>query len=244
MTINLNPDHKLARIAGLLYLILLPTTGPAVFSGKLAVMGDAAATLSKVQAGEATFRLLIAVGAVGFIDYLVLAFLLHRLFSTINKTAAGLMLAFVAISVTLSLAALAGKIDVLYLLNSSPALSVDQLRTQVVLALHSSNNLMQMSIIFWGLWLFPLGWLVFRSGFVPRFLGVMLMLGGFWYLFVFFGTVFDLDYENKTFHAVVGIISGIPGVIGELGTALWLLVMGTRTGMRREKRADSARRGQ
>ena len=80
----------------------------------------------------------------------------------------------------------------------------------------------------WGLWLFPFGWLVFRSGFVPRFLGVMPMPGGFWYLLVFFGTVFDSGYETKTFHAVVGIISGVPSVIGELGTALWLLVMGTR----------------
>jgi len=228
MTINLNSEHKLARIAGLLYLILLPTAGPAVFGGKLAVAGDAATTLSNVQSGEAAFKLLIAIGAAGFIDYLVVAVLLHRLFSTINKTAANLLLAFVAVSVTLSLAALARKVDVLYLLNSSSVLSADQLRTQVVLALHSSNNLMQVSIIFWGLWLFPFGWLVFRSGFVPRFLGVMLMLGGFWYLFVFFGTVFDLDYETKIFHTVVGIISGVPSVIGELGTALWLLVMGTR----------------
>lgn len=97
-----------------------------------------------------------------------------------------------------------------------------------MLALHSSNNLMLVSIIFWGLWLFPLGWLVFRSGFAPRVLAVLLMLGGFFYVFTFVGTVFDSDYQNTLFARVVGIISGIPSVIGEVGTALWLLIMGVR----------------
>ena len=87
---------------------------------------------------------------------------------------------------------------------------------------------MLVSIIFWGLWLFPLGWLVFRSGFVPKILGVLLILGGFWYVSIFVGTVFDPGYQNTIFASIIGIISGIPSVMGELGTAIWLLIMGTR----------------
>jgi hypothetical protein len=224
----LNSNDKLARITGLVYVFLLPTTGPAFYSGQLAVTGDAATTLANVQASQTVFELLIVVGAVGFIDYLILAFLLHRLFSPISKIAAGVMLAFVVVSVPLSLAAMARRMDVLSLLDNSSLLGTDQLQRQVFLALHSSNNLMLASVIFWGLWLFPLGWLVYRCGFVPKVLGVLLMLGGFWYVFIFVGTVFDPEYPNTMFARVVGIISGVPSVIGELGTALWLLIRGVR----------------
>ena len=97
-----------------------------------------------------------------------------------------------------------------------------------MLALQSSNNLMLMSAIFWGLWLFPLGWLVFRSGFVPKVLGVLLMIGGFWYSLIFVGTLLDPDYQNTLIARVISFVSGVPSVIGELGTALWLLFVGMR----------------
>jgi hypothetical protein len=224
-------NDKLARLAGLLYVILLPTTGPAYYSGQLAVAGDAAATLAYLEANRTLFELAIFVGAVGFIDFLLLGLVLHRLFSPVGKTAASLMLAFIATSVPLSLAALARRIDVLSLLDgaeSLPALGGDQLQAQVVLALHSSNNLMLTSIIFWGLWMIPLGWLVIRSGFVPRVLGILLIVGSVFYVLTFVGTVFDMTYANKLFARIVGIVSGIPGGICEMATALWLLIMGAR----------------
>ena len=92
-------------------------------------------------------------------------------------------------------------------------------------------------MIFWGLWLFPLGWLMFRSGFAPRVFGVLLMLGGLWYVSIFVGTVFDPAYESTLFARIVGIVSGIPGQFGELGTALWLLIMGAREGKTAVRRA-------
>jgi Domain of unknown function (DUF4386) len=224
-------NDKLARLAGLLYVILLPTTGPAYYSGQLAVAGDAAATLAYLEANRTLFELAIFVGAIGFIDFLLLGLVLHRLFSPVSKAAASLMLAFIATSVPLSLAAMARRIDVLSLLDGAErghALGGDQLQVQVMLALHSSNNLMLGSIIFWGLWIIPLGWLVIRSGFVPRVLGILLIVGSVFYVLTFVGTVFDTSYENSPFARIVGIVSGIPSVIGELGTALWLLIMGVR----------------
>ena len=108
---------------------------------------------------------------------------------------------------------MARRIDVLSLLDGAErghALGGDQLQVQVMLALHSSNNLMLGSIIFWGLWIIPLGWLVIRSGFVPRVLGILLIVGSVFYVLTFVGTVFDTSYENSLFARIVGIVSGIP----------------------------------
>jgi hypothetical protein len=225
-------DNRLARFAGLLYLILLPTCGFGMFgAGRLVVAGNPSATFANIQTSRTLFELAILSGAVGFIDFLIVGLVFHRLFGPVSKSAANLMLAFVAVSVPLSLAALARRLDVLPLLDAARGLFViggDQLPAQVMLALNGSDNLMRMSLIFWGLWLFPLGWLMFRSGFAPRALGVLLILGGFWYVCIFIGGVFNPAYESTLFARIVGFVSGIPGQIGELGTALWLLIMGAR----------------
>jgi Domain of unknown function (DUF4386) len=221
-------DDKHARLAGLLYLILLLTAGPAYFSGRLGVTGDAAGTLAGIQAGRTLFEVMIIAGVVGFVDYLILAAVLYRVFSRVGKNAATLMLIFVVASVPLSLAALARRTDVLSLLDGAKdlGLSGDQLAAQVMLAMRSANGLMQLSIIFWGLWLFPLGWLILRSGFVPKVLGILLMVGGFFYILAFVGTVIEPAYDSTLFARIVGIISGVPDMVGELGTGLWLLVKG------------------
>lgn len=69
---------------------------------------------------------------------------------------------------------------------------------------------------------------MFQSGFAPRVFYVLLVLGGIFYVLGFAGPVFNTDYENTVFGRIVGISCGIPGVIGELGTALWLSIRGTR----------------
>jgi len=229
-------NNKLARLAGLLYLILLPTTGLWYGTARSLMAGDADATLAKVQASRKLFEVAIVAGAAGYVDYLIIGLVFYQLFSPVSKRAASLLLAFVAASVPLALAAVARQIDVLSLLDGAkdlPAVGGDPLQihlmqAQVIQALHSSNNLFLMTNIFSGLWLIPLGWLMFRSGFAPRILYVMLMLGGVFYVLGFAGPVFNADYENTVFGRIVGISCGIPGVIGELGTGLWLLIRGAR----------------
>jgi hypothetical protein len=97
-----------------------------------------------------------------------------------------------------------------------------------MLALHSYSNVFLTSTIFWGLWLIPLGWLVFRSSFMPRVLGLLLMYASLFYLISFVGTVFDTSYANSPFARIAGILTGIPSVSTEMATALWLLIMGAR----------------
>jgi hypothetical protein len=232
----LTSNDKLARLAGLLYVMLWPTTGLWYGTWRTLMAGDAAATLAHIQTSRTLFELAIVAGAAGFVVYLVLGIVLYRLFSSVSHSAASLLLAFVAASVPLSLAAVARQIDVVSLLDGGkglPALSggqlqVDLMQAQVMLALHSYDHLFLITTIFSGLWLIPLGWLMFRSGFAPRLLCVLLLLGCIFYVSSFVGTVFNRDYANTVLGRIIGISCGIPGLMGELGTALWLLIKGAR----------------
>src|SRR5712671_7609216 len=125
----MNSTNKVARLAGLLYLILLPTTGLWYGTWGPLVTGDPGATVAHLQASRTLFEIALIAGAVGFVDYLILGLVLYRLFSEAGKAAAGLLLAFVAVSVPLSLAAVARQNDVLSLLDWGkrlPGLGADQ----------------------------------------------------------------------------------------------------------------------
>jgi hypothetical protein len=80
--------------------------------------------------------------------------------------------------------------------------------------------------LFWGLWLLPFGILVYKSGFLPRFLGVWLILNGFAYLVQNFAGVVLPQYAD-----IVGTIT-FPFQLGEVATVLWLIVMGAKESVR------------
>lgn len=102
--------------------------------------------------------------------------------------------------------------------------STKQLQSRVMLNLAQYNNGMRIVHIFSGLWLFPFGYLVFKSGFLPKILGVLLMLGSFGYLLNFAGYTLIPNYSK------VGISSyiSLPASIGEIGTCIWLLIIGVK----------------
>jgi hypothetical protein len=91
--------------------------------------------------------------------------------------------------------------------------------------LDSYNNGIEISQIFWGLWLFPFGYLVYKSGFLPKNLSILLVAGCFGYLIAFFGGFLFPNFHKTTFSTIVGL----PASIGEIGVCLWLLIMGTNT---------------
>jgi hypothetical protein len=78
--------------------------------------------------------------------------------------------------------------------------------------------------IFWGLWLFPLGYLIFKSAIIPKFLGVLLMLGCLSYLINFLGNALFSNYADLGISSFVRL----PATLGEIGTCLWLLIMGAK----------------
>jgi Domain of unknown function (DUF4386) len=222
-----------ARTAGLLYLIVVLTGifSIAYLPSQLIVRGDAAATFAHISANSPLLRLGIAAGFVCYIAYTMLPLVLYKLLESVNKKAAVLMVVFALIGVTISFVNLFHRLDLLSLTNQSPYLSaftLEQLQAMVMLCLDAYRHGIVVCEIFWGLWLLPFGYLVYRSGFLPKTLGVLLMLGCFGYLIeVFASTIFP---AFNTFR-YAGFVT-LPASIGEIGTCLWLLIIGVRESKR------------
>jgi len=218
--------NQVARLAGLTYFILV-LTGIfylAYVPKQFFVSGDAAATVNNILNNEFLFRVGIFVGVISSITYLLLPFVLYKLFESVNRTAAFLMVALSVVSVPLSLAYTISLLDILRLLSGAQYLEplpLEQIQTQAMLAFYSYINGMAIVKVFWGLWLFPFGYLAFRSNYIPKIFGITLMLGCFSYLIKFTGGILFPAFDIPSF-------VGYPSSFGEIGTCLWLLIMGVK----------------
>jgi Domain of unknown function (DUF4386) len=215
-----------ARLAGLIYLVVVITGlfSLAYVPSQLIVWDNAATTVNNILASEFLFRLDIVSGLLCYTCFFILPFVLYKLFSPVNKTCAVLMVALAAVSVPISFFNLINKLDIISLLSESlfsNAFEPQQLHAQVMLLLESYNNGISAVQIFWGLWLFPFGYLVFKSSYLPKILGVLLMIGCVGYLVQFFVVILAPNFDMPGF-------VGLPGSIGEIGTCLWLLIMGVK----------------
>jgi Domain of unknown function (DUF4386) len=227
---NVIDRKKTARIAGSLYL-LLAVTG--FFSlryvpSKLIVWDSASKTFHNIVASETLFRLDILTGIIGYTGFLILPFVLYKLLNHINKMFATGMVVLAVVSVLLSYTYLLYKFDVLTLIHASDYLntfSADQLHTQVLLYLQFYDNGILLASILWGLWLFPFGYLVYKSEFLPKMIGIFLMVGCFGYQIDF---LFHYFMADKYDAMGISNLVRLPGSLGELGICLWLLIVGTR----------------
>lgn len=222
-----NVQKASARTAGWLYLIVVVTGffSLAYVPSQLTVPGNAAATVSRIVASESLFRCGIVAGLICYTAFLLLPFALYRLLSPVNRNVAVLMVAFAVASVPISFLNTLNKLDILSLLSGADylqALTADQLQAQVMLKLASYGNGLLVLKVFWGLWLLPFGYLVFKSGFLPRILGILLMIGCLGYLIDFFGRALLPGYTDTP----IGRFVRLPAALGEIGTCLWLLIVG------------------
>ena len=222
-------SNKTARTAGALYLIVVATMmfSLAYVPSQINVPGNAPATFNNIVAHESLFRLGIVSGLVGYIAFLLLPLVLYKLLQGVNRNAALLMVAFAVVSVPVSFVNMLHKFDVLTLLSGAEylrAFTTEQLQAQAMLSLDAYGNGILVSKIFWGLWLLPFGYLVFKSGFLPKILGILLMLGCFGYLGDFLGRSLFPGYAET---AIARFIT-LPASLGEIGTCLWLLIVGIR----------------
>lgn len=209
------------RIAGLLYLVVVIT---GIFSlgyvpSKLIVWDNPSVTFSNITNSELLFRLGIVSGLICYTFFLFLPFALYKLLKSVNKTYAIYMVALAVVSVPISFVNMLNKFAVLSIINSN-ADKIDQM--MFYLNQYDYGNLIVQ--IFWGLWLFPLGYLIFKSGIIPKFLGVLLMLGCISYLVNFFGNALFPNYPELGISSYVRL----PASLGEIGTCLWLLIMGAK----------------
>ena len=223
----MHPPKKAARIAGAVYLSMI-VTGP--FSliyvpSKLIVSGNAAATADNILAHETMIRLAILADLAGSVIFICLAIALYRLLSGVSKTWAGLMVAFVLVSAAVGFLNTLNNIAALTLFRGADFLAVfDKPQRDALgmlfIRLHTQGIFIDE--IFWGLWLFPFGLLVFRSGFLPRFLGVWLMINCFGYVVLSATALFFPDYYEAAFRY------SQPVLFGELAIMLWLLIKGAK----------------
>src|SRR5205809_4817636 len=221
----MHPLKKAARVAGAIYLSMV-ITGP--FSliyvpSKLIVRGNAAATAENILAHETMFRLAILADLIGAVIFIGLAIALYRLLSNVNKTWAALMVAFVLVSAAIGFLNTLNNIAALTLFRGADFLAVFDKPQRDALAylfvrLHSQG--ISIDEIFWGVWLFPFGLLVFRSGFLPRWIGVWLMINCFGYVVLSVIGFFFPAYDDKAFLYLQ------PVLFGELAIMLYLLIKG------------------
>src|SRR5437763_4039194 len=183
----MNSVKKQARVAGVLYLL---ASIPAPFCliyvpSKLIVPGDATATADHVRASGTLLRFGIASELISSIVFIFVVLALYRLLKGVNKNHALAMAILLLVSIPISLLNVLNDIAALILVSGADFLSgfeKGQLDALVYLFLRLHGQGFVVVEIFWGLWLFPFGVLVIRSGFIPRFLGVLLFIAGFGYL--------------------------------------------------------------
>lgn len=224
----MTPKNKSARVAGLLYLILIIA---GIFNllyipSQFVDWESASATFKNITSSELLFRLGIVSGIVAFLAFTILPLALYRLLHEVNKTYASLMVIFALISVPISFVNILEKFSILTLISKPEYLlhvGKPELQTQVMMHLANYRNGIELSQVFWGLWLLPFGYLVYKSGFLPKVLGIFLMAGCFGYLATFFGGFLYPDFYTTLFSDIVGI----PASVGEIGICVWLLIMGT-----------------
>ena len=218
--------NKTARFAGLLYLTMIigGIISLAYIPSQLIISESASKTLENIINSEFLFIIGMAIGIITFLIHILLPLVLHKLLHKINKFHANLMVIFSLISVTIFFVNILNKFSVLTLIkNTEYTQSTIELQNQVMFYIDNYNNGLEISQIFWGLWLFPFGYLVYKSGFLPKFLGLLLMVGCFGYLITFFGGFLFSNYNNT----IISEIAGYPAPLGEFGICLWLLIMGT-----------------
>ena len=223
----MNPVNKTARRAGLLYLIYMVfhISADVIGRSRLIVFGDAATTARNIAASASQFRIGIMGDLVAAALFLLTAWALYVLLKPVNENIALLFLLLnltgVAIQCSSDLFLFASQL----LLSGADYLKVfqaDQLPALAMLSLYLYKNGFMIAQLFYGAWLFPLGYLVFKSGILPRILGIVLMLHCAFWLMTFLQSFLFPGFEAITY------VSYPLGFIAEFGLTLWLLIMGAK----------------
>jgi hypothetical protein len=215
------------RFAGLLYLLtsIVGFFAMAYVPSKLIVHGNAAATANNIAASETLFRLGVTGELIGMAGFIFVALALYDLLKGVNRRHASLMVILIVVSVPIAFLNELNSIAALVLVRGADFLSIFEKPQRDALAmlflkLHGQGFVV--AEIFWGLWLFPLGLLVYRSRFLPRFLGVWLALAGLAWVILSLTGVLLPQYQDK-----VDTYSQ-PAFFGELAFMFWLLIKGAK----------------
>ena len=236
----MNSAKRLARIAGVLYLLITVAAIVAHFyvPSQVIVPGDAAATAANITASEPLFR----IGAIGgelviLLSEIVLSVILFVLLKPVSK-----LLSLVAAVSRLIMTAVHGinllnYFFALLLLGDAAylgAFETDQLHALVMLFLDAHSIGFVIGIAFLTLHVFLLGYLIFKSGYWPKVLGILFLIAGLGYLVDSFGQLLFAGYETTPPYIAIAI------AVSEIAFPLWLLIKGIDVAKWKERALASA----
>lgn len=224
----MSSSQSRARWTGVVYLVMSALGAPALLLlPKFVALGDAAATAQHIAGGEATYRWLMLGGLAGSILFIVLGWSLYHLFEQVDRKLAHLMLLFVVVSATI------GILDVALLspplvfqsnANAIAALTRPQIDALAYAFLRVRVYELRVDEALWGVWLIPFDVLVIKSGFIPRIVGVVLLIASTGYI--------AMSAAYIAFPAQLSTVDSVGSILiqGELLIILWLLMKGARQG--------------
>jgi hypothetical protein len=218
---------RTARRAGLLYLVMsiCAMIGYFYLGPRFVVSGDAAATARNILAHEQLYRTSVLIDLVGQLLFILVVLALYRLFKDVDRNQARLMVALVGTGIAAQFASFALNVAPLILLSGGDSLSAFN-RSQLEALAYASLKLLgkqgELLTSIWGLWLFPFAVLTMKSGFLPRFLGVLLILSGVAYV-VSCVTAVEFPAHVDTVRRLA-----FPLYFGEFIVVLWLAFIGAK----------------
>jgi hypothetical protein len=228
----MSSPQRVARLAGALYLVVAILGGFAQLYVRATVYvpGDAATTATNVVEHAGLFRAGFVADLLQATCFLLVGLVLHRLLSTVNRAAARAMLILSAMSTAMISLNLVNHIAALVVATGAPyatALGPDGSDALVLLLLTMHNNGYLIAQIFFGLFLLPLGLLVYQSGMFPRVLGVALVVGCAGYLA---DALFQFSAPGAA--TTLGPYLAAPAGLAEFALIGWLLIRGVRVSPR------------
>lgn len=224
---SVNALKKTARLAGLLYLIWVITGiyGIMYVPSKTIVPGDAGATAHKIIANEFLFRTGILNDLISITIGVYLLLVLYRLFKQVNKRQARLMVILLIVTFPVGFIMDAFNMTTLMLFKGEvmTTFEISQRQDLAMLFLKISGYGTIILEMFWGLWLLPFGLLVYKSGFIPRVLGIFLIVNGISYIIHCSTHLLLPDYQELVFKFSMPL-----WILGEISIMLWLLIKGVK----------------
>ena len=178
----------------------------------LIVAGDAATTASNIIANESLFRMGLAGSLITQLIQIVVVLVLYQLFKSVDKNHALLMVIFALVGVPITMLNTLNRIAALLLLNNAD---------QMMFFLNLNEQGVFIASIFWGLWLFPLGYLIYKSGYFPKIFGVLMFIAGFGYLIGSFTSFLLPGYE-----AIIQVSDLM--TMGEVFFMIWVVLKGAK----------------
>lgn len=233
---NKDQLKKTARLAGILFFLWIVTGFYDMFfvAPKLFIKGDIAASSQNILTHELLFRTNIFLGLITSTIWILLVLVFYRLFKSVNEWQAKLLVAFVLVQIPIVFIKGALSVTALMALKGEVLMTFDlnQRQDLAMLFLKISDYSVWALELFWGLWLFPLATLIYNSNFIPRILGIWLIINGIVYVLLSFASLVTPRYKDLVFTV------GMPAMFGELALMLWLLIIGVKD-KRGELKANS-----